>query len=167
MTIRQWLYALFIALILTASARALDDTDYHRLDNLWNKFLQLEKDLRIYEHGIAEGTSLNRADLLDCLEPIYSDVERGEMSIGFLTSMAALASLMVDKSDEQKVLGVIKIEARKFLEYVEVGRTHINGIIGFCSRNNVVSVKAQEIFQLYDVATPLVRSFLSQPESSK
>ena len=89
MTIRQWLSALFIVLILPVSAKALDDSDYHRLDNLWNKFLQLEKDLRISEQGIAEGTSPRRADLLDCFEPLYSDVERGEMSIGFLTSMTA------------------------------------------------------------------------------
>ena len=167
MTIRQWLSALFIVLILAVSANALDDTDYHRLDNLWNKFLQLEKDLRISEQGIAEGTSPHRSDLLDCLEPLYSDVERGEMSIGFLTSMAAVASLMVDKSDEQKIVHVLKIEASKFLKYVEVGRTHINGVIGFCSRNNVVSLKAQEIFRLYDEAVPNVRSLLSQPEGSR
>jgi hypothetical protein len=162
MNIRQWLSVCFIIFILTVSAHALDDDDYPRLNNLSGKFLRLGKDLTNVEREILHGNSRTKQDLLDCLEPFDSHVERAGMSIGFLTELVSVVSLMVDKSDEKAVLSLVGHEAKSFLNYVEVGRKHINNVTGVCSRYDVVTDRAKEVIRLYDEATPLVQSIWNQ-----
>jgi hypothetical protein len=78
-----------------------------------------------------------------------------------LYSMAAIASLMKDKSDEQTVLHFLNEDAAGFLDHVDIDRKGINLTAGYCSSNNVVVVKAQEILRFYDEAASVVRSMMS------
>jgi hypothetical protein len=144
---------IFSILILTASANALDDADYRRLDNLWDKALQLENDITDAQQGA-------RGHAADCFEAIYSHVERTEMKIGFLTKLVAVASAMVDKSDEKTVLGMLKLEVKNFNKYIDGSRSYINKAAGICSENYAVAAKAQELLRIYDEASSLTRSIL-------
>jgi hypothetical protein len=162
MTIRQWFSALCIILSLATSANAFDETDYRRLDKLWDKFLQLERDLANFQHGIAQGSSPTRSDLIECLDDLSGHLERAERSIGFVTTLGSLATLMVNKFDERRVLDVLSVEARYFNKYVDLGRKYIDKMTDFCPSSRAVAIKAQEVVGLFDEASPVVRSISGQ-----
>jgi hypothetical protein len=154
--IRRWQISIatfFVISLLTASADALDATDYTRMRDLSQKTIQLQRDILSANQGA-------RGDAVDCFGQLYTNLEQVALRIGFLEQMVSIASLMVDKSDEQTVLGAFKTEADHFLKQIELNRKGINLTAGYCSRGNVVVVKAQEILQLYDDASSLLRSML-------
>ena len=157
MTIRQLLSALFIVLILTVRADALDNTDYHRAQNLLQEFIQLQKDISDAERSAQPNASA-------CFIELYTNLETVSWRLGFLSTLVKIASLMVDKSDEQTVLSELDDEASNFLNYLELSQKGINSIAGHCSGNNVAAEKVQEILSLYNKTSPLVRSFLSKPK---
>jgi hypothetical protein len=148
--------AIFTILVLTASANALDDADYRRLDNLWHKALQLENDITN-----AQQDARGHEAVVDCFDSIYSHLERVEMSIGFLTKLAAAATAMVDKFDEKIVLDTLKLEVKSFFNnYINTGRIYTNKVEGTCSENYIVAVKAQEVLRFYNDASSVVRSIV-------
>jgi hypothetical protein len=154
--IRRWqisIVTFFVISLLTASADALDATDYTRLHDLSQKTIQLQRDILSANQGA-------RGNAVDCFEQLYTNLERVSLRIGFLDQMVSIAALMVNKSDEQTVLGAFKIEADQFLKQIELNRKGINLTAGYCSSGNVVALKAQEISQLYDEASSLLRSML-------
>jgi hypothetical protein len=154
--IRRWQISIatfFVISLLIASADALDATDYTRMHNLSQKTIQLQRDILSANQGA-------RGDAVDCFGQLYTNLEQVSLRIGFLEQMVSIASLMVDKSDEQTVLGAFKIEADHFLKQIELNRKGINLTAGYCSRGNVVAVKAQEILRLYDEASSILRSML-------
>jgi len=153
---RRWQISIatfFVISLLIASADALDNTDYTRMHNLLQKTIQLQRDILSANQGARENA-------VDCFEQLYANFEQVSLRIGFLDQMVSIASFMVDKSDEQTVLAAFKIEADRFLKQVELNRKEINLTAGYCSWNNVVAVKAQEILRLYDEASSLLRSML-------
>ena len=154
--IRRWQLSIatfFVISLLTATADALDATDYTRMHNLSQKTTQLQRDILSANQGA-------RGNAVDCFEQLYTNLEQVSLRIGFLEQMVSIASSMVDKSDEQTVLGAFKIEAEHLLKRIELNRKGINLTAGYCSRGNVVAVKAQEILRLYDEASSLLRSML-------
>jgi hypothetical protein len=156
--LRQWqifISALFAIFILTARADALDINDYNRLDNLWGKFLQLNKDILSVQKDVPGDRN---SQALDCFGLLSNNLEAAERSIKSLTMMVLVASKMIDKSDEKTVLDVLSMEARSFYRYVEVGRGYINRAAGECSLKDGFATTAQEALRLYDEATSLVRS---------
>jgi hypothetical protein len=154
--IRRWQISIatfFVISLLTASADALDASDYTRMHDLSQKTIQLQRDILSANQGV-------RGNAVDCFEQLYTNLEQVAVRIGFLEQMLSIASLMVDKSDEQTVLGAFKIEANHSLKQIELNRKGINLTAGYCSRGNVVALKAQEILRLYDEASSLLRSML-------
>jgi hypothetical protein len=154
--IRRWQISIatfFVISLLTASADALDASDYTRMHDLSQKTIQLQRDILSANQGV-------RGNAVDCFEQLYTNLEQVAVKIGFLEQMLSIASLMVDKSDEQTVLGAFKIEANHSLKQIELNRKGINLTAGYCSRGNVVALKAQEILRLYDEASSLLRSML-------
>jgi hypothetical protein len=145
----------FVISFLTGSANALDDADYRRMHNLGTKVLHLQEDILNVQRGAS-----SQGKAYDCLTELYQNLETISIRIEALTSMVWLASSMVNKLDEQTVLTTLNTDATHFLKQVELGRKGINLTAGYCSSNNVVAVKAQEILRLYDGASSLVRSMV-------
>jgi len=153
---RHWQISIatfFVISLLISSADALDATDYTRMHNLSQKTIQLQRDILSANQGA-------RGNAVDCFEQLYTNLEQVSLRIGFLEQMVSIVSSMVDKSDEQTVLGAFKIEADRFLKQIELNRKGINLTAGYCFRGNVEAVKAQEILRLYDEASSLLRSML-------
>jgi hypothetical protein len=67
---------------------------------------------------------------------------------------------MNDKADEETVVDMLNEEAAYVLEFVDNNRHAINSTAGYCSSNNVVVAKAQEILSLYSEANSVVRSIM-------
>jgi hypothetical protein len=132
---RRWQITIaifFIISLLTASADALDATDYTRMHNLGTTAIQLQEDMLNVQRG-AQGKGF------ECLTELYHNLETISIRIEALTSVVHLASSMVNKSDEQTVLATLNMDATSFLRQIEIGRNGINLTAGHCSWNNIVA----------------------------
>jgi hypothetical protein len=154
---RRWqafILALFAILILIARANALDMNDYRRLDKLQQEYFQLEQDILDVRKSSRPG------ELVDCLNDLDAYVEQIDTKIGFISTLASIAFMMVDKSDEQTVLNELNHGGTYFFKYLENNRKAVNGLAGACSWSKVVGAKAQEALRLFGEANSLVRSML-------
>jgi hypothetical protein len=149
-----------ISFVLTAmmlvTATAFDATYHKRLRDLKLKGLQLQKEI-IY---LQTRVTVDRvgAGAYECLTGLHRSVEVVTLQIESLSWVALIASLMIDKSDEQKALEVLKLTANGLLGEMEVNREGINNTAVVCSRHGVVTLKTQEVLGLYSEAGSLVRS---------
>src|SRR5262249_32719374 len=132
---RRWQISIatfFVILVFTASANALDETDFKRMHNLGGKTLPLLGDIRKVQSG-----AINQDKAYECLNDLYHELDKTSILIEGLTSVVSLASAMINKSDEQTVLATLNADAKSFLRRIESGRKGINLTAGYCSSNNV------------------------------
>ena len=153
MLLRQISISVFFAISIASATNAVDTNDTDLMHNLLDKAIQLEKStLSLQRSQVGEAR--------ECLNDLGNNLELISVRIEGLYPIAALASLMGDKSDEKTVLKFLNSAVTNFLKYVEQGRDEINSIArdADCSSANVVVEKAKEISEFYDEATSVVGS---------
>ena len=85
--------ALFVICVLTASAEALDKTDFDCMNNLIRKAIQLQQDMLNVQEGnplVGKGS--------ECLNELYHNLETTFVRIKGLHSLVQVASLMMPLS---------------------------------------------------------------------
>jgi hypothetical protein len=140
---------------LTANANVLDETDWRRMGDLLLKAINLSEDVWNTGKGA-------RGDASNCLFFLFTGVNEIRADLEHLAVMTKVGSMMIDKRDEQTVLGALNMKATNFIEKAENIRTNVNMWVGMCSKYNVVAIKGQEILRLNDEASSTVRSMLKR-----
>jgi len=157
MHIRALVCTLSVVLILSAGAaraNVLNQSDIEAFRGLIAKNLDLKKDI------LSAGRAMAGDDARQCMLDLATEVGGVADRLVLLITLVFLARDMVNNIDESLTLDHFKFHAQSFLNELPTEGAGISRIAGRCSREEIVSTKAQEIVNLNGATTSLLQSIM-------
>jgi hypothetical protein len=150
----------FASLACSAGAQGLSPITFEELKPIFDRTIQLQRDVLSAGKGIATAraglsNTLCFLELSQSLTQLTSEQLR-------LQTLILIADEMHDPYDVRTVMLQIKDVAAALLKVIEADRPAVNRVPSDCPTNNFVAVKAQELLNLYTSATPVLRAMVSR-----
>ena len=156
------LMTIFALASLTCSARAqgLSPIAFEELKPIFDRALQLNRDVLSAERGIL----IARAGLANaqCFFLLSLSLTELNSDLLRLQTLVLIADDMHDPYDLRSVLSQVKDVAVTLLKTIEDDRPSVNRVPSNCPTNSFVAVKAQELLNLYTSTTPVLRAIVNR-----
>jgi hypothetical protein len=146
------LFAICMTILMATSARA----NVLYFDDTKKLFLIGDKADRIGTDIAAENIML-QGPSSECMKDLDEVASRISNSMTLLGELTEIAGAMLHKDDESYVLQVVRINITSTLKSNSLNRSRVNGIMGLCGSNAVVSTKGQVLLDLIDEVTSAVQ----------
>jgi hypothetical protein len=149
---------IFVSLVLlakSATANVLSAGDYENFRNLDLKMLSIGDDIS----GLVATQSATHAP--DCVIELAFKFDAVQADLHGVGTLVAVAANVTDHADELRVIQLLSLASRCFLEQLKYHRLILSSVMSNCAEKDATA-KSQEISQTWSDAASLVQSIVKK-----
>ena len=152
------LFILTSLALLTKSAIAnvLSPGDYENFRNLDLKMLSIGDDIS----GLVTATHAP-----DCVIELAFKFDAVQADLHGIGTLVALAANVTDHADELRVIQLLNLASRRFLEQLKYHRLILSSVMSNCAEKDAIA-KSQDVSRAWSDAASLVQSIIKKIEAS-
>jgi hypothetical protein len=144
-----------VLLTKSATANVLSAGDYENFRNLDLKMLSIGDDIS----GLVADQSATHAP--DCVIELAFKFDAVQADLHGIGTLVALAANVTDHADELRVIQLLNLASRRFLEQLKYHRLILSSVMSNCTEKDAMA-KSQEVSQTWTDAALLVQSIVKK-----
>jgi hypothetical protein len=144
--------ASLVLLTKSATANVLSPGDYENFRNLDLKMLSIGDDIS----GLVTATYAP-----DCVIELAFKFDAVQADLHGVGTLVALAANVTDHADELRVIQLLSLASRRFLEQLKYHRLILSSVMSNCADKDAIA-KSQEVSRTWGDAASLVQSIVKK-----